>query len=159
MTSHKPSSNFLRWTLAIMDGLFFAWFLTVGYLAARLLLRMSESQIELEREPLFTQYTRILLPEFAWSLLPGALCFGFGFGFISLNADESPTSRIFRWAVILSATLFYAAAIPAIDAHLLLNEGPEDVYLFDEVLYLFLGLTMFIYGFFQFRRHDQDRCA
>lgn len=159
MISHKPDNNFLRWTLAIVDGLLFAWFLTIGYLAACLLLRMSESQIELEREPLLTQFARILLPEYAWSLLPGSLCFGFGFGLISLNSDEPSTSRIFRWTVIFGGTLSYAAAIPAIDAHLLLNGGPEDAYLFDEVLYLCLGLAMFVYGIFHMRRHVQNRCA
>ena len=159
MTSYKPGRNFLRWTLTIVDGLLFGWFLTIGYLATCLLLRMSDSQMEPEREPLLTQFTRTLLPEYAWSLLPGSLCFGFGFGLINLNSDESPASRIFRWAIILGSTFFIAASMPAIEVRLLLNGGPEDGYLFDEVLYLCLGLAMFVYGIFQVRRHDRNRCA
>jgi len=158
MNSPSIGNKVLRWFLSLVDGLLFGWFLIIGYLATRLLLRMSESQIEIERWPLLTQFTRIMLPEHAWSILPGSLCFGLGFGLISFNSCESSASRIFRWAIILGSTFFIAASIPAIEGHLLLNGSPEDEYLFDEVLYLCLGLAMLVFGVFQVRRHTQNRC-
>lgn len=150
---NKHPRRFLRWLLAVWDGLSFGWLLFALYIAAMNVEQAAEFAWHPkpdERLPRLTIWMRNALPDGAWSLLTGLVTSSIGFGLISLASKEALSSRVFRWTVIAGMTILLGLALPIMAMFLNLSGGPDEI-IWDEILFAALGLCMLICGIMHVR--------
>ncbi|MEZ5387634.1 MAG: hypothetical protein R3F13_19160 [Prosthecobacter sp.] len=139
--------------MAIWEGLLFGWFLFVIYIAAMNLDQAADyfwREMPANHLPRMTIWVRIALPDELLSLLTCWVTSSIGFGLISFSSHEAFSSRLFRWVVITSMTIFLALAIPIMAQFKILSGGPDTV-VWDEILFVCLGLCLLTTGIIQVR--------
>ena len=139
--------------MAIWEGLLFGWFLFVIYIAAMNLDQAADyfwREMPANRLPRMTIWMRIALPDELWSLLTCWVTSSTGFGLISFSSHEALSSRLFRWVVIAALTIFLALAIPIMAQFKILSGGPDAI-VWDEILFVCLGLCLLTTGILQVR--------
>ncbi len=153
--TNEPDQRWIRWLIAVADGVLFGWFLFIAYGAGVNLIQISEYVCSSKPEnlqPRLTLWADYIFPDEPWSTLSGMLAFSLGFALISLTSNEAPSSRLFRWAVTCVLTVLFGISLPAMSAYKILSGGP-DKYMSDEVLFVALSLAVLVYGILRFRRH------
>lgn len=107
-TSNAGASRWARWLLAVWEGLCFSWLLLMVYAITWILL-LSDGDENLEKLPVISKFFFHLLPPSSWMAFAGVCGLGVGFGALNLNSRESLSQRVFRYVMVLSFTLFWAA--------------------------------------------------
>ena len=130
-----------RWLLAIVDGVWAWGCLSLGYLTVSFLLRLFVCELDrlnsdVVLPPPLTMLLVNVLPEPGFALVIGVSLLSVAYARLSYLAQDSITTRLFRWSLGLFFGMLMIVALPLLD---MLNPWPrmlEDRYVYDEVAFL-----------------------
>ena len=142
----------LRWLLAVLDGFWALGFLSMGYLSVSVLFRllsreMNKLNSDVVSMPHLTTLFMDVIPEPGWTLLVGAVCLSAAYGRLSFLTQDSITTRLFRWSLVVLMFVLLSACLPLFDMWNPLPRPVESEFWFDEAAFVALSFMLVVWAF------------